>query len=295
MFSTQYLLNLVYLFFIYSFAGWCIEVIGKLFQYHRFINRGFLLGPWIPIYGAGCLLITVSNQALANLSYMNQSYGSVFAVSFLLCGVLEYLTSFFMEKLFHARWWDYSQRPMNLNGRVWIGNLVLFGVAGVLVVKLLNPVIFSLIDRIPWNIKLIVAAVLVCMFIADFIFSVFVLKMIKAGIESSKADKTEDISREIRALMADKSLFVRRFAEAYPDVIYLTDRVKERMEKVRQQTEAFRKEAEQRLVSAPVRSRLISNQQKLIELIYDERKAEASARELKGKIDRDLKILGKRK
>ena len=122
----EYFINLVLLFFSYSFAGWCIEVILKFRQYHRFINRGFLAGPWLPIYGSGCAFITLAVDGLSMLSSYESSYGSVFAVSFVLCGALEYGASWFMEKRFHARWWDYSQKPMNLHGRIWIGNLMLF-------------------------------------------------------------------------------------------------------------------------------------------------------------------------
>ncbi len=71
----------------------------------------------------------------------SDSYGTSFLMSFLLCGTVEYLTSYLIEKRFHARWWDYSQKPMNLHGRVWIGNLILFGMGGIAILHLLNPVI----------------------------------------------------------------------------------------------------------------------------------------------------------
>ena len=107
--------SLVLLFFMYSFAGWCMEVVLKYIQYHRFINRGFLTGPICPIYGTGALLITA---AIDGLSRYESAYGTTFAISFVLCGAVEYLTSYFLEKRFHARWWDYSGKPMNLHGRV---------------------------------------------------------------------------------------------------------------------------------------------------------------------------------
>ena len=103
---TERLINLILLFFSYAFIGWCIEVTLKFIQFHRFIKS---------------------------------SIGTTFVISLLLCGLLEYLTSYFLEKRFHARWWDYSQKPMNLHGRVWIGNLILFGLGGILIVNLVNP------------------------------------------------------------------------------------------------------------------------------------------------------------
>ena len=112
--TYESLVNLILLFFTYAFLGWCIEVTLKYFQFHRFINRGFLTGPWLPIYGSGAALITIAAKALSPLE---SSVGTTFVISFILCGVIEYLTSYFLEKRFHARWWDYSQKPMNLHGR----------------------------------------------------------------------------------------------------------------------------------------------------------------------------------
>ena len=94
--ATERLINLKLLFFTYAFLGWCIEVTLKLFQFHRFINRGFLTGPWLPIYGSGAALITVVIKGLAPLEF---SVGTTFIVSFLLCGVLEYMTSYVWQSL----------------------------------------------------------------------------------------------------------------------------------------------------------------------------------------------------
>ena len=151
---TESLINLVLLFFAYAFLGWCIEVTLKYFQFHRFINRGFLTGPWLPIYGSGAALITVVIKGLAPLEF---SVGTTFAVSFLLCGFLEYMTSYVLEKRFHARWWDYSQKPMNLHGRVWIGNLILFGLGGVVIVDLINPLLLRLSEHMSFPLREIMA------------------------------------------------------------------------------------------------------------------------------------------
>ena len=243
----DYLTNLILLFFIYSFVGWCIEVTLKYFQYRRFINRGFLTGPWLPIYGSGCALITLAVDGLVHISRYESSFGSVFAVSFVLCGLLEYGASWYMEKRFHARWWDYSRKPMNLNGRIWIGNLMLFGLGGMIVVKFVNPMLLPLYSKASLGTREIVAACLSVLFISDFIVSHFVLKLVKSGVEHSEADNTEEIGREVRKMLSDKNIFARRFAEAYPDVIYLTDKVKARLEKVKKETERLRREAEKRL------------------------------------------------
>ena len=245
-----YVTNLVLIFFTYSFIGWCIEVTLKYIQYHRFINRGFLAGPCLPIYGSGCALITVAMDGLRQISQYEFSYGTVFAVSFFLCGLLEYLVSYILEKRFHARWWDYSQKPMNLNGRIWIGNLELFGLGGVVVVKLVNPVLLGAFANIPIKTRYYVAIGLLVILIADYITTHFVLKLVKDSVEKSEADNTEAIRLEVVKTLNDKSLFAKRFANAYPDVIYRTEKIKSRLEVIKEQTEKFRAEIEKHISTA---------------------------------------------
>ncbi|MBQ7281585.1 MAG: hypothetical protein IJR16_02280 [Spirochaetales bacterium] len=303
----EYLTNLLLLFFIYSFAGWCIEVTLKFRQYHRFINRGFLTGPCLPIYGSGCALITAATDALAMISKYESSYGSVFAVAFVLCGTLEYMVSFFLEKRFHARWWDYSQKPMNLQGRIWIGNLLLFGLGGVLVVKITNPVILRFFAGISLKARYITAIALSVVFITDYLISHFVLKLVKDSVEKSEADNTEAIGKEVRKMLSDKSLFAKRFADAYPEVIYRTEKVKARMEAIKAETERLRQQAVERLAEAKqqisekleptsqIKNRIIENQDRLISSIYEESTAGQSEKQLKSAIDKDLERLKSRR
>ena len=300
----EYEVDLVLLFFAYSFLGWCIEVTLKYFQFHRFINRGFLTGPWLPIYGSGAVLITLAVNGLAPLE---SSVGTTFALSFVLCGTVEYGTSYVMEKRFHARWWDYSQKPMNLHGRVWIGNLVLFGLGGVLIIEVLDPLFLGLIGSLSLLRRQILAGVLGSVFLADYIMSHFVLKLVKTGVESSEADNTEEISREIRLLLRDRSVFHRRFAEAYPEVIYKTERIAARMEAVRAESERLRREAEERVGEvkeqlayelepiASVKNGVIRRQEELIDRLYDPNRADEETRALKQEIDRELERLQKRR
>ena len=303
----DYLTNLILLFFIYSFVGWCIEVTLKFFQYHRFINRGFLTGPCLPIYGSGCALITAAIDGLVMISKYESSYGSVFAVSFVLCGVLEYLVSYCLEKRFHARWWDYSQKPMNLNGRVWIGNLILFGLGGVLVVKLANPLLYRLFADISFRARYITAIALSVVFITDYLISHFVLKLVKDSVEKSEADNTEAIGKEVKKMLADKSLFAKRFADAYPDVIYRTEKVKARMNAIKAETERLRQQAEARISevqqqlseklepTSQIKNSVIQNQDKLISMLYNEATADDESKQLKTEIDKDIERLRSRK
>ena len=308
---TQYFVNLILIFFAFSVVGWCIEVTLKYFEFGRFINRGFLTGPWLPIYGTGAVLCTVGVQGLAPLE---SGYGTTFVICFVLCGTLEYMTSFVMEKRFHARWWDYSKKPMNLHGRVWIGNLVLFGLGGVLIVHVFDPLLCRLFAMISLPVRELTALVLSAVITADFVMSHFVLKLVKTGVEQSQADNTEQISREVRLLLSDRSVFHRRFAEAYPEVIYRTERVAARMETIRLESERLRREAERRAAdmeqrleagreqlavrlepTAMLKSDVIEKQTELIGLLYDEGSDTDEMRTLKREIDTDLARLQDRR
>ena len=280
---SESLINLVLLFFAYAFLGWCIEVTLKFFQFHRFINRGFLAGPWLPIYGTGAALITI---VVKGLSPLESSVGTTFVISFVLCGIVEYMTSFVLEKQFHARWWDYSQKPMNLHGRVWIGNLILFGLGGILIVELFNPLLFRLSGHMSFRLRETLAIVLSCFFATDYVMSHFVLKLVKTGVESSEADDTE---------------------EAYPEVIYRTDRIAARVEAIKAETERLRMEAEQRAAEVkhevevnlePTKKKknaIIEKQEALIDLLYREDTASDKMKALKHEVEEKQAVLQKRR
>lgn len=317
----EFTINLILVFFVFSFVGWCIEVTLKYRQFGRFINRGFLIGPWLPIYGCGAALITLT---VAGLTPVERGIGTTFAISLIVCGLIEYLASYFMEKKFHARWWDYSQKPMNLHGRVWIGNLILFGIGGVVIIHIVNPILYGLFDSLSLVSREIIAGCLSVIFLADYSVSHFVLKLVKIGVESSEADNTEAISKDVKLLLSDRSIFYRRFANAYPDVIYRTEKVKARMEEIRLETEKFRLEAEKRLdelnqqyeknkaewdasiragkeqlretlePTGFIKSNLIEKQNQLISLLYDESTATAPAKTLMSEIEHERLRLEKR-
>jgi hypothetical protein len=215
-----------------------------------------------------------------------------------------------MEKRFHARWWDYSRKPMNLNGRVWIGNLILFGLAGVGVDNLANPLLLKLFNGISLRVRMVIAVTLLVLIAADYVVTHFVLKLIKTGVETSEADNTEEISKEVRLLLSDRNYFYKRFADAYPEVIYRTERITERMNTIRAESERLRREAEarrdsvsQRLeqsreqlaatleTTGSIRGALVRDQQALIDMMYDERTATDAMKILKGEIDRNRERL----
>lgn len=201
----------VLLFFLCSFLGWVMEVITALVQHHRFINRGFLIGPYCPIYGVGCVLMAWLLPQLA------ETIPATFALATLLCGALEYLTSWAMEKLFHARWWDYSDHRFHLNGRVCLENLLAFGILGVLVVKLLAPWAFGLFDCLPSAAALGLCIALSVLFLADAAVSVNVLGRIRRAASHLQGDSTEALTRAVRERLLRQSRLFRRALHAFPE------------------------------------------------------------------------------
>ena len=244
--------QLLWLFFIYSFMGWVTEVVLKYFQYKRFINRGFLIGPYCPIYGTGAVIVTLGGYLLAPVE---RSLGMSFLIAFVLCGLLEYVTGYILEKHFHARWWDYSQKPMNLHGRVWIGNLILFGLGGVFILEVFNPRFLALatdMEPLLFNSLLMALSLL---FVADAVMSHFIMSLLKRGIEESRADKSEEIAAEVRYLLENRSVFHKRILDAYPEITFRTEKVKARLERIRNEGEAMRLLAEEKVEALEERAR----------------------------------------
>ena len=142
----QLFYEFVILFFIFAVLGWMMEVTLKYIQYHRFINRGFLIGPYCPIYGAGVVGVTV---LVGGLIGREGTYGETFLAGFVICGFLEYMTSLYMEKMFHARWWDYSDQRWNLGGFICLKFSLLWGAGSVVMVRLVHPLLAGPVQRLP--------------------------------------------------------------------------------------------------------------------------------------------------
>lgn len=197
-------------FFVYAFLGWCLDVICKLFEKKKFINRGFLVGPICPIYGFGVLFIVIligenTNDVL-----------SVFLKAILICSVLEYVTSYLMEKLFKARWWDYSKRKFNINGRICLETMVPFGILGCFIVYLLHPLVVKLVDFIHPNVIIILSVIVFIIFVIDSVVSFKVMAKIKTQIKSQKQDNTEVIKKKVEDFLIANSFLYKHIKEAFP-------------------------------------------------------------------------------
>ena len=130
-------------FFVYGFLGWCTEVIFAAFKQHRFVNRGFLNGPICPIYGVGVTLV------IACLEAFQSNLLLLYISSVILVTVLEGVTGWAMDKLFHNKWWDYSKLPFNIGGYVCLLFSLIWGVACVFIVYFVHPLIHHVLSLIP--------------------------------------------------------------------------------------------------------------------------------------------------
>ena len=158
--------SIVLLFFTYSMVGWVWEVFYNLFDTGFLSNRGTLNGPWLPIYGCGGLLIIMILKPLRKHPVL------MFLGAVILCGGLEYFTSWMLEQLFHSKWWDYTGMFMNLNGRICLEGLIIFGVAGLMFTYIFSPILDNIFRKIPANIRTTFCALLLAIFILDVVFSV---------------------------------------------------------------------------------------------------------------------------
>ena len=154
------------MFFLFSGGGWLWEVALHLVQTGEFANRGFLHGPWLPIYGSGGVLI------LLFLYRIRKKPMTEFILIIVLCGILEYMTSWILE-ITHdgAKWWDYTGYYLNLNGRICAEGLLVFGVAGMAFIYVLAPVIDNFLEQFKMKILVPVCAVLVVIFGIDVVYS----------------------------------------------------------------------------------------------------------------------------
>ena len=186
-----------------------MEVIRALIHERKFVNRGFLIGPYCPIYGYGVLLLTFLLK-----KYQNDIVAT-FIFSILICGLLEYFTSYFMEKIFHARWWDYSKRKFNINGRICLETLIPFGIMGCAILYITNPVMLNLLNKIPDLILHIVSVILFILYIIDNIVSGKIISNLKE-MSVNVRDNTEEISEKVKKIISQKSGLHRRLVKAFP-------------------------------------------------------------------------------
>lgn len=211
------------LFIFYAFIGWLLEVIESFIMHKRFINRGFFIGPICPIYGVGFVLLYILLR-----KELAEPIG-LFLKIMVICAVLEYFTSLIMEKVFKARWWDYSRFRFNINGRVCLETMVPFALFGMLVLYFVNPFIIRLVDRINPIILNIGFIFLLISFILDMVVTFKLFYNVKNITKTVAKDGSEEISKKVREELMKKSILYRRIVSAFPKAKAMIKEINERI------------------------------------------------------------------
>lgn len=168
-------------FFFYSALGWLVESIYCSIAAGKIINRGFLTGPICPIYGTGAVVMTLVLAPLKEYPIL------VFIVGLVVCDIVEFATSYIMEKLFHARWWDYSNKWLNIQGRICFRHSMYWGIASVLFIYFVHPNIGEKIfSDMPTKYLYIILVVILVIFAFDLANAVHKAMDIKAMMDKLK-------------------------------------------------------------------------------------------------------------
>jgi len=160
-----YLAKLFLCFIIFSFFGWCIEVVFGRITTKKFVNRGFLSGPLCPIYGTGGILLYLLLRQYADDPII------LAVMAMVVCSIVEYIASYLMEKIFKARWWDYTDFKFNINGRICLEMAIAFSLLGLLVIYVLFPFVLGLLDKMSPLAIYIIAGIILLTFIIDILVS----------------------------------------------------------------------------------------------------------------------------
>lgn len=155
-------------FFCYSMLGWVCEVTYCALLDGHLERRGFLFGPYCPIYGFGAIII------LKVVYPYTRSAAGLFVSSFINCSILEYITSAFMENVMHVKLWDYSHYRFNINGRVCLLNSMLFGLISMGLIYIIHPFLRHFVEKVPSRDQSLLGKLLLLAMTVDFIMSLII-------------------------------------------------------------------------------------------------------------------------
>lgn len=201
-------------FFICSIIGYVVEITNVSLKSKKVIlSRGFLIGPYLPIYGIGSMVMT----------FLFKKYETdvvvLFVMGMVVCSLIEYITSYVLEKIFNVRWWDYSNYKYNVDGRICLENGFLFGLAGVLVIKLLNPFLLAIYHSFSKSTIYILGTIFSVIFFTDLIESLFIMSKLKINSHKyNSKDATKEVRSEIINELYKHNTLTARLLKAFPNV-----------------------------------------------------------------------------
>ena len=232
-------------FLVASFLGYVTEVVKCSIDTKKLVNRGFLFGPVCPIYGVGFVLITWL------LTKYENDLIILFLMGALITSAVEYYTSYILEVIFHNRWWDYSYRKDNINGRICLKNSLLFGVGTCLIIRVINPLIYQVRNHLSDKFIIILGSVLLIIFILDMIFSCIIAYNLRHRIiiaEELKSEKLRMIptllERKYKKEITHLKFVKNRLFNAFPNIWKDSKKEQELITKIKAKDKATKKKSQ---------------------------------------------------
>lgn len=203
------------IFIVYSFIGWCAEVVFAATVKGTYVNRGFNTGPVCPIYGFGMLLIIIF------LERIKEYWGLLFIASVIFTSALEFAVGFVLEKFFHEKWWDYTDEPLNIKGYVCLKFSLLWGLACVFVLNIVHPTVMTFIRFIPQWLGTILLILAYTAFIADFSITLVNVLKIRKNLKAINEieNRLEALSASIGTNLSDTTIAVMEKSEQFKDTL----------------------------------------------------------------------------
>lgn len=202
--------RIILLFFIYAFLGWCMEVAFAACKSGRFVNRGFLNGPVCPIYGFGMVGVAVLLSPLKdNLLWM-------YLGSAVITTVIEYITGWMLERIFHAKWWDYSDMPLNIGGYACLLFSLIWGALCVVIVRYVHPAIAGLVEHLPNWLTIVLDGLFVSAIAVDLAATLATIRKLASRLSTLErmAGEIHSLSDNIGRRISDSTLAAKSRVEA---------------------------------------------------------------------------------
>lgn len=246
----------IWFFFIYAFLGWCTEVVYTATNSGKFVNRGFLNGPVCPIYGFGVASV------IACLTPFKDYIILSFIGAVVLISALELITGWLLETIFHQKWWDYSDMPLNINGYICLRFSLMWGFVCLVIINMINPIIYNIIELVPITLGKLVLVIFLAVIIVDVIVTIkSVIKLNKVLQQLNDiAGKIRNFSEEFGELIASGSISFMEKGEELKNALnerksFTGKFVEDKMDRIDQ---GFEKAKEQVLELEQKRKELIS-------------------------------------
>lgn len=238
-------MNFPYLFLVfmlYSVAGYLCEIVCSSIKQKKLVNRGFLCGPYCPIYGVGSLFI------LFLLLRFKEDPVIVYVLGAIITTAIEYVTSFILEKIFHNKWWDYSDEKFNIHGRVFLFNTLLFGFGSLVIIYTGNDIITKILDGFSPLAMSITAYSLLFLFVIDFIYSVMIAYNLRNRIIICEELKNEKLAKlpgmlekKLKERVEKFKAYPKRLLDAFPYLKSTNAKEFDLMKKIRDKSKQLKK------------------------------------------------------